>query len=105
MGDLFSMRMLLPPLICSLLACSALDGKDIDTKYPLGPQLRVLGQDVASPTYREWVLKKMLVTDLAAEWQREATEDNAETFLAQHGGKEKVLADPQLKQAYERRVR
>src|SRR5262249_46462763 len=46
----------------------------------------------------------MLITDLAAEWQREATEDNAETFLSQHGGKEKVLADTELKRAYERRV-
>ncbi len=46
----------------------------------------------------------MLVTDLAAEWQRVATADNADSFLARHGGKEKVLTDPLLKQAYERRV-
>src|SRR6266852_1712647 len=104
MGDRLSMRILLPPLVCCLLVGSSLRGNDIDTKYPLGPQLRVLVQDVASPTYRELVLKKMLITDLAAEWQREATEDNAEAFLTQHGGKEKVLADAELKPAYERRV-
>ncbi|MBI1913516.1 MAG: PQQ-like beta-propeller repeat protein [Planctomycetes bacterium] len=98
------MRMLLPALVCWLLAWSSLHGDDIDRTYPLGPQLRVLAQDVDSPTYREWVLKKMLATDLAAEWQREATEDNAEAFLAQHGGKEKVLADAALKRAYERRL-
>src|SRR5690242_5415912 len=46
----------------------------------------------------------MLITDLAAEWQRVATADNADRFLARHGGKEKVFADPLLKKAYERRV-
>ena len=99
------MRTLLPLLLCGLLSSSRLHGEHVDRKYPLGPQLRVLAQDIDSPTYRELVLKKMLVTDLAAEWQREATEDNAETFLARHGGKDKVLADLALKQAYERRVR
>src|SRR4051794_11466767 len=103
MGDRLSMRLLLPLLVC-LFASSSLRGEAIDRKYPLGPQLCVLAQDIDSPTYREWVLKKMLVTDLAAEWQREATEDNAEAFLAQHGGKEKVLADAELKRAYERRL-
>jgi len=97
------MRTPLLPLACCLLAWS-LRADDIDKKYPLGPQLRVLAQDADNAQYRELVLKKMLVTDLAAEWQREATEDNAESFLAQHGGKEKVLADPDLKRAYERRV-
>src|SRR5262245_15626432 len=47
----------------------------------------------------------MLATDLAAEWQRVATADNPESFLEKHGGKERVLADPDLKRAYERRVR
>jgi outer membrane protein assembly factor BamB len=46
----------------------------------------------------------MLITDLAAEWQRVATDDNPESFLAAHGGKDKVFADPGLKRAYERRV-
>ena len=36
----------------------------------------------------------MLITDLAAEWQRVATADNADSFLEKHGGKDKVLADP-----------
>jgi outer membrane protein assembly factor BamB len=76
----------------------------IDRKYPLGPQLRVLAGDVKSPAYRKLVTEKMLLTDLAAEWQRVATADNAESFLARHGGKEKVLADPDLRRAYQRRV-
>ncbi len=46
----------------------------------------------------------MLATDLAAEWQRATTADNAESFLQKHGGKDKVFADPDLKQAYERRL-
>jgi outer membrane protein assembly factor BamB len=76
----------------------------IDRRYPLGPQLRVLAADVKNPRYRQLVLEKMLITDLAAEWQRAATEDNPESFLQKHGGKEKVLADPELRLAYTRRV-
>src|SRR5262245_29572132 len=98
------MRTSLLPLACCLLGWSPLRADEIDKKYPLGPQVRVLAQDAESPSYRELVLKKMLITDLAAEWQREATEDNPESFLAQHGGKTKVLADPDLKRAYKRRV-
>src|SRR5262249_12075405 len=41
---------------------------------------------------------------LAAEWQRVETDDNPESFLGKHGGKDRVLADPDLKRAYERRV-
>jgi outer membrane protein assembly factor BamB len=75
-----------------------------DEKYPLDPQLKVLANDVKNDRYRKLVLETMLSTDLAAEWQRVATADNAESFLAKHGGKDKVLADPDLKRAYERRV-
>ena len=66
--------------------------------------MKVLAEDVKSPSYRELVLKKMLTTDLAAEWQRVQTADNPDSFLKKHGGKEKVEADPDLKRAYERRV-
>ncbi len=86
------------------LAVPALWADEADDKYPLDPQLKVLAQDVRSPRYRRLVLEKMLLTDLAAEWQRVATADNPESFLARHGGKGKVLADPLLKRAYERRV-
>lgn len=72
------------------------------TAYPLGTSLQVLERDLTSPEYLE-VLETMIPTDLAAEWKRVATEDNYETFLQKHGGREKVFADPQLKQAYERR--
>jgi outer membrane protein assembly factor BamB len=78
---------------------------DGDQKYPLDPQLAVLARDVASTDYRNLVLNRMLVTDLAAEWQRVATADNADSFVDKHGGKDKVLADPDLKRAYERRAK
>jgi outer membrane protein assembly factor BamB len=78
---------------------------DEPEKYPLDAPLKVLEQDVRSEKYRQLVLEKMLITDLAAEWQRVATADNADSFLEKHGGKEKVLADPDLRRAYERRVK
>jgi hypothetical protein len=77
---------------------------EIDQKYPLDPQLRVLAEDVKSSSYRKLVTEKMLSTDLAAEWQRVETADNPESFLQKHGGKDKVFADPELKRAYLRRV-
>lgn len=90
------------PLVAVLLTSRPAD--DIDSKYPLDAQSRVLAEDVESENYRKLVTEKMLVTDLAAEWQRVETADNPESFLQKHGGKEKVLADPALKQAYDRRV-
>src|SRR5438093_1612815 len=78
--------------------------EDTKEKYPLDPQLKVLAEDVKNPVYRKLMTEKMLVTDLAAEWQRVATADNAESFLDKHGSKDKVLADPELKKAYLRRV-
>jgi outer membrane protein assembly factor BamB len=96
-------------LVCVALvvvsACAlAADTSDIDQRYPLGPQLRVLAADINSPAYRKLVTEKMLTTDLAAEWQRVVTDDNADSFLKAHGGKDKVLADANLRRAYERRV-
>lgn len=88
--------------ICLLVSFNSLRAGD--DKYPLDAQLKVLAADVKNPTYRKLVLETMLITDLAAEWQRVATVDNADSFLEKHGGKEKVLADPALKRAYERRV-
>src|ERR1700757_665918 len=73
-----------------------------DQKYPLDAPLRVLAEDVKSPRYRKLVTEKMLQTDLAAEWQRVETADNAESFLQKHGDKEKVTADAELRRAYER---
>jgi outer membrane protein assembly factor BamB len=87
-----------------LVAGPLLQADESDRKYPLGPQLRVLAADVKNPSYRKLVLEKMLITDLAAEWQRVATDDNADNFLKEHGGKDKVLADAELKQAYQRRL-
>lgn len=92
----------LAPLLCCLLL--AADADDIDKKYALDAQLRVLAEDVKNDRYRKLVTQQMLVTDLAAEWQRVATADNPESFLEKHGGKEKVLGDPDLKRAFERRV-
>jgi outer membrane protein assembly factor BamB len=93
---------ILPFIVCVPFIAGADD--DIDRKYPLDAQLAVLSRDITNDTYRKLVLEKMLITDLAAEWQRVATADNADSFLAQHGGKDKVDADPDLKRAYERRV-
>ncbi|MBI3469328.1 MAG: PQQ-like beta-propeller repeat protein [Planctomycetes bacterium] len=77
---------------------------DIDRKYPLGDQLRVLAEDAASPAYYKLVTEEMLSTDLAAEWQRVETLDNAESFIEKHGGQERVMADTDLKRAWQRRV-
>jgi outer membrane protein assembly factor BamB len=90
-------------LACLLLG-TALWADEIDAKYPLDPVLKVLSEDVKNPKYRQLVLEKMLSTDLASEWQRVETADNPESFLKKHGGKETVLADPDLKRAYDRRV-
>jgi outer membrane protein assembly factor BamB len=92
------------PWCLLVLAVAVLRADETDDKYPLDQQLKVLAQDVKSPRYRKLVLEQMLITDIAAEWQRVATADNADSFLARHGGKEKVLADPLLKRAYERRL-
>jgi outer membrane protein assembly factor BamB len=89
-------------VVTSLVNVSRAD--DVDRKYPLDPQLAVLARDTTDSAYRKLVLEKMLITDLAAEWQRSATADNPESFLVKHGGKEKVEAEPDLKRAYERRV-
>lgn len=97
-------RLLSLLLLALVLLPVPLRADEIDKKYPLDDQLRVLADDVKSENYRKLVLEKMLVTDLAAEWQRVATLDNPESFLEKHGGKEKVFADPGLKRAYERRV-
>lgn len=92
-------------LLSALLILPVLHADDIDRKYPLDTPLRVLAEDLNNPGYRELVTKKMLTTDLAAEWQRVATTDNADSFLEKHGGKEKVFADKDLKAAYERRLK
>jgi outer membrane protein assembly factor BamB len=86
------------------LTVASLQAGGTDEKYPLDAQLKVLADDVKNEKYRKLILEKMLITDLAAEWQRVATADNPDSFLQKHGGKEKVLADPELKRAYERRV-
>src|SRR5262249_61562132 len=91
-------------LPCCILLLALPNDEEIDKKYPLDPQLKVLAEDVKNPSYRKLVTEKMLVTDLAAEWQRVETADNPERFLKQHGGKEKGLADANLKQADQRRV-
>jgi outer membrane protein assembly factor BamB len=104
------------PLVCIVTVSVALAGlaraadpppgavDEIDKKFPLGDELRVLAEDAFSPEYRKLV-DRMLITDLAAEWQRVETRDSAEGFLEKHGGREKVLADADLKRAYERRLK
>lgn len=98
----------LPVLISEILFCffadTVLVGQEKGEPYPLGTALRVLERDLTSKEYAA-VLATMIPTDLAAEWKRIGTPDNHEAFLQAHGGKEKVLADPQLKAAYERRLK
>ena len=68
--------------------------------HPFDDELRLLATDVINPAY-EQLLGKMISNDLDAEWLRVDTVDNYQSFLEQHGGKDKVLADPKLKKAYE----
>jgi outer membrane protein assembly factor BamB len=70
--------------------------------YPLSLQLQELERDLGSADYAA-VLKTMIHTDLAAEWQRVATPDNYLLFAREHGGVEQLEGQPDLKAAYERR--
>jgi hypothetical protein len=62
------------------LAVVYLQAGEADERYPLDAQLKVLADDVKNEKYRRLVLAKMLITDLAAEWQRVATADNPDPF-------------------------
>ena len=88
------------------LAATSVPGIDraqaADTPEKLSTELKVLERDLSNPDYRT-VLATMIPTDLAAEWQRIATSDNYLAFAEQHGGRDKVLADPALRAAYEKR--
>ena len=81
-----------------LVMCLAARGED----YALSLQLAELERDLASPDYAA-VLKTMIPTDLAAEWQRVATPDSHILFAREHGGIDEVEKRPELKAAYERR--
>src|SRR5215510_1809139 len=71
-------------------------------QHQLSLPLENLEKDLSSPDYLA-VLKTMIPTDLAAEWQRVATPDNYHLFALQHGGLEKFGRDPGQVSAYERR--
>jgi outer membrane protein assembly factor BamB len=88
------------PLLIAALVCQVARGEE----YPLSLQLEVLQRDLTSADYLA-IVQKMIPTDLAAEWQRVATQDNFQVFADQHGGLEKVNADPMLRAAYELRKR
>ncbi|MBX7164927.1 MAG: PQQ-binding-like beta-propeller repeat protein [Pirellulales bacterium] len=89
--------------LLAFVVSTAVAADGADDPFPLADDLAVLASDVDSPAYRELVTQKMLITDLAAEWQRVETSDSAERFAAAHGGRDAVLADPHLNAAYERR--
>ena len=94
-------RWLLQRVFVGLLAVFA--GNSVRAEdHPLSQQLEVLERDVANPDYHA-VLKAMISTDLAAEWQRVATPDNYHLFARQHRGLEGVRRDALLTSAYERR--
>jgi len=88
-------------IVASQFLVAVVDAAAADD-YPLSLQLQVLERDLTSPDYLD-VLRLMIPTDLAAEWQRVATSDNYQLFAEQHGALDKVNADPALKGAYERR--
>jgi hypothetical protein len=74
----------------------------VDEKYPLQREQAVLERDLNSDDYQK-VLETMIPTDLAAEWQRVAAPDSFLAFAREHGGPEKIDADPALKRAYQHR--
>jgi len=88
-------------IVFSLCAAGNLAKAEAD-EYPLSLQLQVLERDLTSQDYHD-VLKTMISTDLAAEWQRVATPDNYHLFAKQHGGMEKVKADQSLHAVYTKR--
>src|SRR5438874_3509708 len=94
-------RRLVRPLVAFVVAMVAAATARTED-YPLSLQLEVLERDLASSDYQA-VLKTMIPTDLAAEWQRVATPDNYHLFARQHGGLEQISRDPNLRSAYERR--
>lgn len=98
------------PAVCFVVCCAAAvaadppvnpgDAKSDSAK--ISQALTVLERDLTNRDYLD-VLATMIPTDLAAEWQRVATEDNYHLFAERHGGVEKLSANPTLKAAYERR--
>lgn len=70
-----------------------------EAPFPLDQELEVLQADLDDPDYLA-VLKTMISTDLAAEWQRIGTPDNYLRFAESHGGLERVNANAELRSAY-----
>lgn len=98
----YSTTLLLLQAAVVLVAVSASKAQNTEEAYPFGIQLRVLAQDVVSRNYRE-IVRTMLTTELQEEWKRVATPDNYVIFMQIHGGRERVLSNPGLKVAYEKR--
>ena len=53
------MKLIVLGSCCVLFAWALPEPQDIDKKFPLDPQLRVLADDVNSARYRELVTTKM----------------------------------------------
>lgn len=70
--------------------------------YPLSPEMVLLERDAGSEEYRA-IVRDMISTELAAEWQRAINPDDAASFLSAHGGAEAVAKDPELARAHGRR--
>ena len=86
-------------IIIATISGSCLQRKD-SSSYPLGVELHALKQDIESQSYRDLV-STLTQLDLDEEWKRVATPDNYIAFREDHGDLEKVLADDELKAAYE----
>lgn len=88
-------------LVCLLLVPGMVLAEE---RFPLGDDLQLLESDTTSKEYGA-LLAQMNGPDLDAEWRRVETRDSAKSFLEKHDGLEKVQADPELKTAYERRLK
>ena len=102
MTKLRSMVLLTLTCLATVAAISADDDAPEDNSLQLSLRLQRLEADLTDPEYAA-VVETMIPTDLAAEWERVATPDNYHLFAQQHGGMEQINANPELKQAWQRR--
>ena len=90
--------------VASIALLSADDASQENDRLQLSLRLQQLEADLTDPDYAA-IVETMIVTDLAAEWERVATPDNYHLFAQERGGMDKINADPALKAAWDRRHR
>lgn len=87
---------------CQVGARGSVPGEAAPAPHALSPAMAQLERDVASDAYRA-ICRTFIPTELAPELARLDQPDNADRFLAAHGGTEPVGRDAVLKAAHERR--